>query len=120
MSSAERGESFSGSALPMLVLIVEFRIRPECAADFERAIVDNARASRETEPGCRQFDVCRDERDPALFMLYELYDDEAAIAAHVASEHFLHMDRLTRDWVVARKVWRCARIAPGISPQSAP
>jgi quinol monooxygenase YgiN len=38
-------------------------------------------------PGCRQFDVCRDPLDPALFFLYELYDDEAAIQAHLDSPH---------------------------------
>lgn len=96
----------------MLALIVEFRIRHDHVAAFADAIIENARASRETEPGCRQFDVCRDSTDPALFMLYELYDDDAAITAHLASSHFRHMDALSRDWVQAKTVWRCNLIAP--------
>lgn len=96
----------------MQALIVEFRIRSGRSDAFAEAIAANAAASRETEPGCRQFDVCQDRTDPSLFMLYELYDDDAAIAAHIASAHFRHLDALTRDWVERKTVWRCTRVAP--------
>ncbi len=96
----------------MQALIVEFRIKPEHVAAFQVAIVDNARASRETEPGCRQFDVCRDLAQPGLFMLYELYDDEAAVQAHLCSTHFLQMNQVTAGWVDRKSVWRCERLAP--------
>jgi (4S)-4-hydroxy-5-phosphonooxypentane-2,3-dione isomerase len=96
----------------MQVLVVEFRVRREHAAAFEAAIVANAEASRTLEPGCRQFDVCRDAQRPEVFMLYELYDDDAAIAAHLAAPHFRSFDAATRDWVEHKTVWRCARIAP--------
>ncbi len=100
----------------MLALVVEFRIRPADVAAFERAIIDNARASRDTEPGCRQFDVCRDPADPALFFLYELYDDEAAIRAHLQSPHFLAMDAQTRAWVQSKTVRRLRRTEPAPPP----
>jgi autoinducer 2-degrading protein len=80
--------------------------------DFEAAIVENARLSRETEPGCRQFDVCRDPEDAALFFLYELYDDEAAVQAHLATPHFLQMNAATASWVERKTVWRYTRVAP--------
>ena len=96
----------------MLALIVEFRIKPAHIAAFEAAIVENARASRETEPGCRQFDVCRDPADPALFFLYELYDDDAAIQAHLHTTHYVQMNQATADWVESKKVLRYARAAP--------
>jgi quinol monooxygenase YgiN len=96
----------------MLALVVEFRIHPAHIEAFASAIGENARASRDTERGCRQFDVCRDPADPALFFLYELYDDEAAIAAHMRSPHFLSMDSATRDWVAAKTVRRLARTHP--------
>jgi quinol monooxygenase YgiN len=97
---------------PVQALIVEFRIRPEFVTAFEAAIDENARLSRETEPGCRRFDVCRDPADPALFFLYELYDDGAAIDAHLHSSHFLSMDSATRDWVAAKTVRRLTRTNP--------
>ena len=96
----------------MQALIVEFQIRSEFVGDFAVAIEDNARASRETEPGCRQFDICRDPADPALFFLYELYDDEAAIQAHLQSPHFLQMDAATAGWLDAKVVRKLVRTQP--------
>jgi (4S)-4-hydroxy-5-phosphonooxypentane-2,3-dione isomerase len=54
----------------MQVLLVEFRIHASFVPAFEAAIAENARASR-AEPGCRQFDVCRDPTDASRCVLYE-------------------------------------------------
>ncbi len=93
----------------MLALVVEFRIKPPFTAAFDEAITANAQASLDSEPGCRQFDVCRDPAHPALFFLYELYDDEAAIDAHLHSPHFIAMSAATSDWVEAKRVRRFVR-----------
>jgi len=96
----------------MLAIVVEFRIAPGFVEAFARAIVTNATASRETEPGCRQFDVCRDPGDPQLFFLYELYDDAAAFDAHCRTAHFLEMEALTAGWVQSKAVHRYLRASP--------
>lgn len=96
----------------MQALIVEFLIKPAFVDAFATAITDNARASRETEAGCRQFDVCRDPTNPGLFFLYELYDDDAAVQAHLQSPHFLRMNEATAEWVARKTVWRYQRTAP--------
>ena len=96
----------------MLVVVVEFRILPAHVQAFQQAIVDNARQSVETEAGCHQFDVCRDPADPALFFLYELYDDEAAFQAHLRTPHFLQMDAATAGWVESKSVRRLQRTQP--------
>lgn len=88
----------------MLALVVEFRIKPAHVDAFDVAIRANAQASVDTEPGCRQFDVCRDPADATLFFLYELYDDEAAIQAHLQSSHFVEMNAATASWVDAKLV----------------
>ena len=90
----------------MLALVVEFRIHPGHVADLAAAIAENARASLAHEPGCRRFDVCRDPADAGLFFLYELYDDEAAIQAHLQSAHFRGMDQATAGWVQGKTVRR--------------
>ena len=93
----------------MQAVVVEFRIKAEHVDAFATAITDNARASRETEPGCRQFDVCREPANPSVFFLYELYDDEAAFQAHLRTAHFAEMERTSAPWVEAktmRKLWR--------------
>jgi quinol monooxygenase YgiN len=96
----------------VIALIVEFRIKPAHVDAFDAAITDNARASREQEPGCRQFDVCRDPNDKQLFFLYELYDDQAAIDAHMQSAHFQAMNTQTTDWVESKLVRPLVRTAP--------
>jgi (4S)-4-hydroxy-5-phosphonooxypentane-2,3-dione isomerase len=96
----------------MLALVVEFRIHEPYIEAFAAAITDNARASRDSEPGCRQFDVCRDPTNRSIFFLYELYEDESAIAAHLRSPHFLSMDNATRDWVDTKAVRRLTLAYP--------
>jgi len=95
----------------MYVVTVVFEPKPEHSDAFRVAMLDNARASRETEPGCRQFDVCADPATGTIF-LYEVYDDRAAFAAHVAADHFKAFDAATRDWVARKDVRIYDRLAP--------
>jgi quinol monooxygenase YgiN len=69
------------------VLQVQLRIKPEYIERFMKQVLENARSAR-TEPGCRQFDVLVDPADPRKVMLYEVYDDEKAFAAHQATPRF--------------------------------
>ena len=94
----------------MFVLIVHIEINEDAVDRFMPLALENARATRETEPGCRQFDVCRDPDDASLFFLYELYDDEAAVQAHLASPHFLQMNAATAAWVAHKTVRRLQRL----------
>jgi (4S)-4-hydroxy-5-phosphonooxypentane-2,3-dione isomerase len=86
----------------MLVVIVDFVIKPEFVEAFRAEMVRNARASREREPGCRRFDVAYSEKDPTLVFLYELYDDAAAFAAHQREPHFKEFDAKTAPWVASK------------------
>jgi quinol monooxygenase YgiN len=45
-------------------------------------------AASRAEPGCRIWIAHRAPDDTRRFFLYELYDDDAALAAHRASPHF--------------------------------
>ena len=96
----------------MYVVTVEFVAKPEHAEAFRSATVENARASREHEPGCRQFDVCGDAANRAVVFLYELYDDRAAFDAHLASAHFRAFDDRVRDWIASKTVRIYGRIDP--------
>ncbi len=40
------------------------------------------------EPGNRFYQAYQDAAEPLVFRLFEIYDDEAAYAAHGVSEHF--------------------------------
>ena len=95
----------------MYVVTVLFEAKPEHAKAFRAAMLANAKVSRDTEPGCRQFDVCV-EADTGRAFLYELYDDRAAFEAHLASAHFKAFDAQVRDWVARKNVRSYERVAP--------
>jgi quinol monooxygenase YgiN len=88
----------------MFIVTVEFDVDPRFAAPFIDATLENARASRALEAGCRQFDVCLAEDDPAKVFLYEVYQDRPAFDAHVSTEHYQAFDAEVREWVTGKRV----------------
>jgi len=70
------------------VLVVNCRIKAGQIERLMKELLANAKAARDTEPGCLQFDVLVDPKDPAKLMLYEVYKDEAAFEAHQQAPHF--------------------------------
>lgn len=96
----------------MYVVTVAFAAVETKAREFHAAIIANAQASREREPGCRQFDVCIDPDDPSRIFLYELYVDRAAFVDHLASAHFAAFDALVASWVRDKTVRVYRRVEP--------
>ena len=72
----------------MFTLVVDLNVKPGMRERFVAAIEENAAASLRDEPGCLRFDVVQDNDDPDHFLLYEIYEDEAAFHAHRAAPHF--------------------------------
>jgi len=64
------------------------QVRPGRREEFLAGMAANAEASVRDEPGCLRFDVCAAAADEDRFVLYELYADADAFAAHKASPHF--------------------------------
>lgn len=93
------------------VITVVFRAKPEHRAAFREAMIENATASRTREPGCRQFDVC-EKPDGSEIFLYEIYDDEAAFKAHLATGHFVAFDAKVKPWVEQKVVLAYQRLSP--------
>ena len=73
----------------MLSLVVQMEARPGSREEFLAGMTANAEASVRDEPGCLRFDVCTVEGDENRFLLYELYADAEAFAAHKQAPHFL-------------------------------
>jgi autoinducer 2-degrading protein len=69
------------------VLQVQIRIKPENVDAFMKKVLENAASARK-EPGCKQFDVVVDPEDRTRVMLYEVYADEKAFAAHQQTAAF--------------------------------
>ncbi len=87
----------------MYIVAVQFELHAEHRAAFKDAVLKNAAASEQTEPGCHQFDVCFNADGTRCF-LYEVYDDEAAFEAHHASAHFKTFADTTRPMVINKRL----------------
>lgn len=85
------------------VLIVQLQIKPEAVHRFMPLALENANASREKEPGCRQFDVLVDPEDQTRVMFYEVYDDESAFEAHQQTAHFRKYFDTALQYLVSRR-----------------
>jgi len=70
------------------VLTVGLVVKSDQVDRFMSMLLENAKAARETEPGCRQFDVLVDPKDRTRVMLYEVYEDEPAFQTHQQTPHF--------------------------------
>ena len=88
----------------MFIVTVHFQILPEHTEAFTQAMLDNARDSVESEPGCHQFDVTVSPSNASHIFLYEVYQDPAAFDQHLASAHFRRFDEHTRAWVKDKTV----------------
>ncbi|MCZ7563251.1 MAG: antibiotic biosynthesis monooxygenase [Burkholderiales bacterium] len=94
------------------VLVVNVKIKAGEVEPFMQKLFANATAARETEPGCRQFDVSVDASDPTKVMFYEVYDDEAAFKAHQETPHFKRYIETALAHLESRERAFFKRVAP--------
>jgi (4S)-4-hydroxy-5-phosphonooxypentane-2,3-dione isomerase len=83
--------------------LVELDIDPGETAKFIEAIKENGAASVK-EPGCREFNISVLASNPNKVVLYEIYDNEAAVAAHRTTDHFKKYQATTAKMVTGRNV----------------
>ena len=72
----------------LIIVHVHAHVKPDAIEAFRAASIENARESRR-EPGVVRFDVLEDSADPTRFVLYEVFRDPAAAAAHRETPHYL-------------------------------
>ena len=72
----------------MHVTLVEINVKEDKVEQFVEVFRANHQGSL-PEPGNLRFDVLQDESIPTRFYIYEAYVDEAAVAAHKKTPHYL-------------------------------
>jgi (4S)-4-hydroxy-5-phosphonooxypentane-2,3-dione isomerase len=82
---------------------VDLVIVPSEMAKFIEAIKENG-ANAVKEPGCREFNISVLANRPNHVFLYEVYDNEAALNTHRATEHFKKYQATTASMVADRNV----------------
>ncbi len=71
-----------------IVLAPVFTIKEGKMDAFLKRMMQQAKDSLESEPGCRQFDVLKSDKKPNQILLYEIYDNAEAIVQHRAMPHY--------------------------------
>jgi quinol monooxygenase YgiN len=95
-----------------LVLVVKIKMKADGVEQFMAEVEKNGKAARETEPGCKQFDILRDPEDPTKLLLYEVYADEAAFETHQKTPHFQHYLNHALQYLESRERQFFRRAAP--------
>ncbi len=90
----------------MYCIIVSNRVKQGREEDYISIMGRNARYSVENEGGCIQFDVLKDINDPQLFHLYEIYQNQQALAIHKQTQHYLLSREQLADIVIEQSVLR--------------
>jgi len=70
-----------------LLIVAQWEAR-EGQADRVAGILDRFLPEAQREPGAKLFLISRARDNPAQFLFYELFRDEAAFKAHQESAHF--------------------------------
>lgn len=79
--------------------------RDDAVEPFKARLQQHAANSLGAEEGCLRFDVHQERDNPALFLLVEVYADEAALQAHRDSPHYEAFRKDVKDWVTDRRWW---------------
>jgi autoinducer 2-degrading protein len=82
----------------MYVTLVHVHVKEEHIDDFKTARSANHHASVK-EPGNRRFDILQSKDDPAYFVLYEAYEDEAGALAHKETGHYKKWRAAVESWM---------------------
>lgn len=72
----------------MIVLVARYQGKAGQGDAIEAALKQIAPLVKEREPGCRFYQASRSQDNPDNFLLYEQYEDEAALLAHRETSHF--------------------------------
>ena len=88
----------------MRAILAYLTAKPGMEAEFQKQMTAQAQRCLANEPGCLQFDVVQDPKDPTRFVMLEVYKDDSAIKAHQESQHYKDFRPVVSELVADRKV----------------
>lgn len=88
----------------MRAIVAYLTAKPGKEAEFAEKMKAQAKRCLANEPGCLQFDVAQDPKEPTRFVMLELYRDDAAVQAHQDSQHFKDFRPVVGELLADRKV----------------
>lgn len=88
----------------MLVVVVFLEAHRAHEASMRAALTTHARRCTTSEPGCLRYDVSLDPLDATSFLLYQVYENEAALRAHKELPHYAEFRLKVEPWIKTRRV----------------
>jgi quinol monooxygenase YgiN len=82
----------------MYIIVSPIQIKPEHKDQYVKKLVDIARESVSTEPGCLRLDVIQDADDSNRVWVYEIFKDTDALQTHMKLPFFVEFMEATKDW----------------------
>lgn len=82
----------------MIATIVTIYVKSEYADEFIKATIKNHEGTRK-EKGNIRFDFIRCKSEPTKFVLYEVFESEAAIEEHKKTPHYNAWRDAVVDWM---------------------
>ena len=96
----------------MYVIVVNVHVKTDHVDDFIEASKMNARNTHQ-ESGAIRFDVLQGSDVPTRFVLYEVYEDDEAFAAHQQTSHYAVWRETVADWMAEpRTKIVCSEVFP--------
>ena len=80
----------------------ELEIEPSQLAQYHAAVKEEMATSVRVEPGVLAIYAVADSENPSKLRFFEIYADEAAFRAHIASPHFKKYVETTRSMIRSR------------------
>ena len=93
-----RGAQVAAQPAPFHTLVVEYDIVPTEIDNYLAAIKELAAAAVK-EPGCRQLSIAVSQKDPNHVLLFELWDNAAALDAFLATDRFKKYKATTANMI---------------------
>jgi autoinducer 2-degrading protein len=87
---------------PYVATVVDLEVVPAELERFLAALKENAAATIK-EPGCRRYDFMQSATNPSQILIYEVYENAAAVQVHRDTEHFKRYVAVTKDMVAKRQ-----------------
>ena len=90
--------------------IVDLNIKPADLPKFLEVAKENAAASVK-DPGCREFNIVVSRTDPNNIVFFEVYDNQAALDVHRATDHYKKYQAAAASMVASRNLKAMSPVA---------
>ena len=105
-----RGEQATAQSGPLHILVVEYDIVPAEIDKYLTAIKELGAAAVK-EPGCRQLSIAVSQKDVNHVLLFEVWDNAAALDAFFATDGFKKYQATTANMISKRDIRAFSSVA---------